>query len=455
MLSASHRSELADFIGNSVLPGTMRVYNSHWELWRHFLEVHGGIEDGYQRGVADADKAALISLFMYRRYQEGARGKTATSVTAGIRMHFVQQLEPSTFLNSAVIATARKACRMNTEELRVKHESEAADTVKLPISEDVLEAMRARLWDHASWEGAGLNTRMAYIGCMWAFDQTARISEYTTPEPGNQDHCVRVDDLTFILNVGDSVRGSGLFQLLAGDTPEGAVKLDDILECHVQAVMTQGKNDVKAKLISRSSAEESRFLDDVITFIVKAGSYGADELFSYRRQGGEKVALRARTVRDELKRECVAQGLPPNFFSSHSFRKGGVTHMRAAGASEDDRRDRTGHAPGSQLINTTYDFAPGRGPLAANSLVGGRRPTIIDVKKLIPVKRTAGKGVKRTTASAAEKPIASKRARKGAAKPTRPSVVVGRGSRDPESIWSAPELELVRSKGRRVSEDQL
>ena len=455
MLSASNRSELAEFIGNSVLPGTQRVYNSHWELWRHFLEAHGGIEDGYLRGVADADKAALIGLFMYRRYQEGARGKAATSVTAGIRMHFVQQLEPSTFLNSAVIATARKACRRNTEELRLKHESEAADTVKLPISEDVLEAMRARLWEHASWEGSGLDSRMAYVGCMWAFDQTAGISEYTKREPGGQDHCVRVDDLTFFLNVGDSVRGSGMFPLLVGETPEGAVKLEDIVECHVQAVTTKGKNGVKAKLISRTSAEESRFLDDIIIFIAKSGSYGSDELFSYRTQGREKVALRARTVRDELKRECVAQGLPPNFFSSHSFRKGGVTHMRAAGASEDDRRDRTGHAPGSLLLNTTYDFAPGRGPLAANSLVGGRRPTITDVKKLIPVKRIAGKGIKRTTTTGAEKPVASKRARKGAAEQTRPSVVVGRGSRDPESIWSAPELELVRSKGRRVSEDQL
>ena len=129
--------------------------------------------------------------------------------------------------------------------------------------------------------------------------------------------------------------------------------------------------------------------------------------------------------------------------------------MRAAGASEDDRRDRTGHAPGSQLLNTTYDFAPGRGPLAANSLIGGRRPTITDVKKLIPVKRIAGKGIKRTTSTGAEKPVASKRARKGAAEQTRPSVVVGRGSRHPESIWSAPELELVRTKGRSVSEDQL
>ena len=93
----------------------------------------------------------------------------------------------------------------------------------------------------------------------------------------------------------------------------------------MQEVKTKGKNGVKAKLISRTSAEESRFLDDIITFIAKSWSYGSDELFSYRTQGREKVALRARTVRDELNRESVAQGLPPNFFSSHSFRKGGVS----------------------------------------------------------------------------------------------------------------------------------
>ena len=54
------------------------------------------------------------------------------------------------------------------------------------------------------------------------------------------------------------MRGLGLFPLLVGDTPEGAVKLEDILESHVQAVTTKGKNGVKAKLISRSSAKESR-----------------------------------------------------------------------------------------------------------------------------------------------------------------------------------------------------
>ena len=162
--------------------------------------------------------------------------------------------------------------------------------------------------------------------------------------------------------------------------------------CHVRAVTTKGKSVMKAKLISRSSPEESRFLDDIITLIVKSGSPGPDELFSYRKGGRAKVALRARTVRDERKRECVAQGLPPNFFSSRSFLKGGVTHMRAAASSEDDRRDRTGHAPWSQILNTTYDFAPRRGPLAANSLAGGRRPTIVDVKKADPREKDGGQG---------------------------------------------------------------
>jgi hypothetical protein len=64
--------------------------------------------------------------------------------------------------------------------------------------------------------------------------------------------------------------------------------------------------------------------------------------------------------------------------------------------------------------------------LAANLLIGGRRPTIVDVKKLVPVKRTAGKGTKRAITTVTDKPIASKRARRGAAKQTRPSVVVDR-----------------------------
>ena len=61
--------------------------------------------------------------------------------------------------------------------------------------------------------------------------------------------------------------------------------------------------------------------------------------------------------------------------------------MRAAGATEEDRRDRGNYAAGSLVMNQTYDYAVGLGPLASNSLLGGRRLGLRDVKRLIPATR--------------------------------------------------------------------
>ena len=52
---------------------------------------------------------------------------------------------------------------------------------------------------------------MVYLGCMWGFDQDARISEYTTPERGGVDHCVRAGDLVF-----DVVCEDGVIQITGG-----------------------------------------------------------------------------------------------------------------------------------------------------------------------------------------------------------------------------------------------
>jgi hypothetical protein len=113
----------------------------------------------------------------------------------------------------------------------------------------------------------------------------------------------------------------------------------------------------------------------------------SDELFSFRKQDGTEVPLRSRAVRDELKRTCEINGLPPAYFCSHSLRKGAMTHMLGAGATEEDRRDRGNYSAGSQVINQTYDDAVGLGPLASNSLPGARRLGVRDVKRLLPPTR--------------------------------------------------------------------
>jgi hypothetical protein len=119
-----------------------------------------------------------------------------------------------------------------------------------------------------------------------------------------------------------------------------------------------------------------------------------DEL-RQRRDSGEscsvKLPMRHSVLVDmkrvELKDICRRNDLPPDYFSAHSLSKGGITHMRAQGVTEDDRRDRGNYAAGSQVMNLTYDYATGLGPLASNGLEGGREPTLEDVKRLIPTRR--------------------------------------------------------------------
>lgn len=132
---------------------------------------------------------------------------------------------------------------------------------------------------------------MRYIGAMWAFDKVARVSEYTRAEPGAQDHCVRVDDLTCILKVGDSVVGSHLVAILEGSLTERALMLENIVECRVLPASSKGEVAVKPKSMSRKSADESQFIDDLVEFMTRSGALGEDELFSYRNASGKKIVL--------------------------------------------------------------------------------------------------------------------------------------------------------------------
>ena len=97
------------------------------------------------------------------------------------------------------------------------------------------------------------------------------------------------------------------------DIPGGTLQ---IAEFRVQGTSTKGKVINKAKLVSRRSPEESEFLDDIIHFVVKSGAGGTEELLSCHRLSGKRVHLRARTVREELKKTCALNGISLSYFSS-------------------------------------------------------------------------------------------------------------------------------------------
>jgi hypothetical protein len=157
-----------------------------------------------------------------------------------------------------------------------------------------------------------------------------------------------------------------------------------IIECRVRTVSSKRKLTVKDKLVGRRSPEEITFLDDIVMFVVHSGARGDEELMSCERPDESRLVLSSRAVRDELKVTVKEEGLPELYFSSHTLSKGAITHMRALGASEDDRRERGNYTVGSTVMNSAYDYAvTGLGPSASNSLQGGRKPTINDLRRLV------------------------------------------------------------------------
>ena len=59
--------------------------------------------------------------------------------------------------------------------------------------------------------------------------------------------------------------------------------------------------------------------------------------------------------------------------------------MMSLGVPEAAVKDRGNYAQGSDVMNRTYDYSfGGHGPLAANSLRAGDRPSLKDVKQYVP-----------------------------------------------------------------------
>ena len=135
MVSIQSRQELSRFIGRSVLPNTNRAYAKCCEQWTSFVRSEVDGDDPFVRSAGEEEKASLVGIMMMRKHEQGMRGKQATAFTAALRLRFSQQGFSTEFLNSAVIATSRAACKPKPEELRERKDSGPVTSTKLPICE--------------------------------------------------------------------------------------------------------------------------------------------------------------------------------------------------------------------------------------------------------------------------------------------------------------------------------
>ena len=397
-MNATSREELGQFLTKAVTKGTRDGYAGDWRSWVAFpgnSAVSSMREDVYlDQARNDTERATVLALYFKERYKIGKmRGRQATCPSAGIRHHFMSALRPVEWLESQIITNARAACRPSCDEIR-EHKKNAKSNAMLPVSEDMLLEARIRLWAEKGWGWGDIDDRMTYLGLMWGFDQVARVSEFTAPESAAENHCVQVWQLSFVTEaegVGQQrvVAGSGLAQAFSDDPNRR------IIACEVEASSHKGGALSKKKLIGRRSNEESQWLDDLVAWLLHSKLAAEDLIFTryvVKTAGGKvfKKRLSAEMVRSAVKDMAVRAGLPPNRFSAHSLRKGGMSQMRGLGASSDDRRDRGNYADGSNVYDTVYDYSTvALGPLACNVNAGVQgmvKPTINHVGRCLPTR---------------------------------------------------------------------
>ena len=221
------------------------------------------------------------------------------------------------------------------------------------------------------------------MASMWAYNMDARLSEYTAPERGGEDHCIRLSDLDFEMTWGERKKGG---QILP--------RSESVVAWWVKAASQKTGSSMKMKLIRRRIPEESQFLDYLVNWMTRSGATEADRLFSrytaLKSGKRSKKESTARMIRNQIKETSTLENLPAELFSSYSLRKADTTHMWALGALEENMRDRGGCASGSRAMAYTYDYSPaGHGLLSSIALNGGARPDVQDILRFIPQAREA------------------------------------------------------------------
>jgi hypothetical protein len=227
----------------------------------------------------------------------------------------------------------------------------------------------------------------------WGYNLAVRVSECTLAEKDAEDHNSRASQVVLRLRSTVCEDSRPVFSVRGGSKASKLVHKSNVLCIEVEASPHKvgDLSKKKMKVIGRRSEAENQLCDDLVEWITNSGITSEDPLFCrYSTKPGRRPSRKvctAKSAREAVKDGVVRAHLDPTLFSFHSLRKGALTHMSAKGVPKDHALDRGNYSANSTVMNNTYDFdASGLGPRASNSLLGGSRPGVEEVRRWIPAR---------------------------------------------------------------------
>jgi hypothetical protein len=397
--------EVLEFLKGAVSEGTREGYKAEWKQWCDFISSKKGLGEGgdpyLQKSNDDRARSLLVCRHIKAQYDEGKRDKKAHKGTAAIRYFFTVAGLAVAFLGSVgnpnhMIQAARRAAGSNTDELRLAAQKRSS-TVKLPVFSELMNKLEEELWTSQGWDWTGrskkgIDCKQVFMGIWWAYDLCARVGEYTHSQATDKDHCIRANELIFVLVKPVTIDGRTLGSVIGGSAHMAMVEFANVEYCLVGATSHKGGSLVKRKFISKTTEEEDRSLFRLWQWIKCSGVRPEDELFTRyssnpKRKSGERVTRKVlcrSAVAAAIKKAADELGFDKDYFSTHSLRKAGRSDMSSAGVPEDQMNERGNYKEGSKVGRAVYDYSSrGHGAYSSRGL-GGPPLNANDIRVLMP-----------------------------------------------------------------------
>lgn len=368
----------------SVKKGTLSGYRASWNQWSAFINPqYSHLTSPTLHNVSLTIGVNLLIAFMSFLYHERSlRGAVVRKHITAIKQIMLFEGASVTFFTHPKLQQALKACRHSTQEIKTVLRNKVFSN-QLPLSIDMIESIKDEYWrpDHGCPNTTQRYKCAIFLCLQLGMDTGRRIGSLThKPSLASEDHCIRTEDLHFI------IPGSSL-TLPAGPAYRDYMMkhrppFHSITRCNIYfyTQKTTSASHVildKPIVVGRNTPLESELLDHLIMWTLINANDGGDELFTRRIGNGLKKVLLRKDVVDAIKYIAVKHSLNPKRFSSHSLRRGFATMTEYHGTAITNFM-RAGWKPSSKVPQINYSRATFNGSYSYDSSLF----TVVQVKEL-------------------------------------------------------------------------
>jgi hypothetical protein len=321
-------------------------------------------------------KKLLVALFIvWLNNINGCSENKVTTILSSIRNVFIKAGIDISPLSDPLTSLTKKTYRVTARDSSIK-KLESSNT-KLPATFEFLAIINSWKDDTAHLKAGDQSRRLCtYIASKFCYNFATRFSNVGHVKINSDKHAIRRKDVVFEDVNGRRYKIPDYVEFLKQERlwPSVRVILDRIVVIVIFIHSSKVRKKVgRVEILGRRSKDEIMFLEELATWILFSCNLGVDKelenefdgdlmLFSRRYFNGTRF-YSAKLTRSDI---CIAikfaaskLGLNPAFFSSHSWKKAGLTVMMLNGEKDEIIRTLGDHAPNS-ASTFLYQHASGR-----------------------------------------------------------------------------------------------